>query len=140
MNVFVVSIPKRLKGINTKESVICEFEMDFKKSFCWRSNLSNICIIFVQVIRMLRFVTCTPGLKTGVENDIFWSEMWSGFGVEGGTPPPRILWRTPQAVILVYGVVKCHEKTGWPGCSRIRIQRTEVSCPVFKLLYSQLIF
>ena len=53
---------------------------------------------------MLRFVT-TPGLKTAVENDIFWSEMWSGFGEEGGTPPSRILWRTPQAVILVYGVV-----------------------------------
>ena len=31
--------------------------------------------------------------------------MWSGFGEEGGTPPPRILCRTPQAVILVYGVV-----------------------------------
>ena len=111
--------------------------MDFKKSFCWRSNLSNICIIFVHVIRMLHFVT-TPGLKTEVENDIFWSEMWSGFGEEGGTLPPRILWRTPLAVILIFGVVKCHEKTSPPGCSHIRIQRTEVSCPaVFKLLYSQ---
>ena len=55
--------------MNKKESVICEFEMDFKKSFCWRSNLSNICIIFVHVMRMLHFVT-TPGLKTGVEHDI----------------------------------------------------------------------
>ena len=27
-----------------------------------------------------------PGLKTGVQNDIFWSEM----GEPGGTPPPRI--------------------------------------------------
>ena len=32
-----------------------------------------------------------PGLKTGVENDICWSEMGSGFGEPGGTPPPRIL-------------------------------------------------
>ena len=26
-----------------------------------------------------------PGLKTGVENDIFWSEIGSGFGEQGGT-------------------------------------------------------
>ena len=65
--------------MNKKESVICEFEMDFKKSFCWRSNLSNIYIIFVHVISMLRFVT-TPGLETGVGNDTFWSKIWSGFG------------------------------------------------------------
>ena len=30
------------------------------------------------------------GLKTGVENDIFWSDIGSGFGELGGTPPPRI--------------------------------------------------
>ena len=39
--------------------------MDFKKSFRWRSNLSNICII-----RMLHFVT-TPGLKTGWKMTFF---------------------------------------------------------------------
>ena len=27
-----------------------------------------------------------PGLKTGVENGIFWSEIGSGFRVVGGTP------------------------------------------------------
>ena len=27
--------------MNVEESVICEFEMDFKKSFCFRFNLSN---------------------------------------------------------------------------------------------------
>ena len=37
----------------------------------------------------------SPGLKTDVENDIFgkwhfWSEIESGFGEPGGTPPPRI--------------------------------------------------
>ena len=37
-----------------------------------------------------------PGLKTGVKNDIFWSEIGSGFGESGGTPPPRIRQRTPQ--------------------------------------------
>ena len=29
-------------------------------------------------------------LKTGVENDIFGSEIGSGFEEPGGTPPPRI--------------------------------------------------
>ena len=40
MNVFVVQFQ-----MNKKERVICEFEVDFKKSFCWRSNLSNDNII-----------------------------------------------------------------------------------------------
>ena len=31
--------------MNKKERVICEFEVDFKKSFCWRSNLSNNILI-----------------------------------------------------------------------------------------------
>ena len=30
------------------------------------------------------------GLKTGAENYIFWSEIRSGFGELGGTPPGRI--------------------------------------------------
>ena len=35
-----------------------------------------------------------PGLKTGVNNDIFWSETGSEFGDPGGKPPPRIPWST----------------------------------------------
>ena len=31
-----------------------------------------------------------PGLKTGVENGMFWSEIGSGFGELGGTPLPKI--------------------------------------------------
>ena len=31
-----------------------------------------------------------PGAKTGVENDIFLSEIGSGLGEPGGTPPPKI--------------------------------------------------
>ena len=30
------------------------------------------------------------GLKTGMENGMFWSEIGSGFPELGGTPPPRI--------------------------------------------------
>ena len=37
----------------------------------------------------------TPGLKTGMENGTFWSEIGSGFGEPGGTPPPRIPRGTP---------------------------------------------
>ena len=39
-----------------------------------------------------------PGLKTGVENGIFWSEIVSGFGELGGTPLPRI--PTPRELEL----------------------------------------
>jgi len=36
-----------------------------------------------------------PGLKTGVENGIFWSEIGCEFGVVSGTPPPKIPRSTP---------------------------------------------
>ena len=46
--------------MNKEERVICEFEMDFKKPFCWRSNLSAC-----NVNKKKR------GLKKGVKSDIF---------------------------------------------------------------------
>ena len=39
------------------------------------------------------------GLKTSVENYIFWSEIGSGFGEPGGTPPPRIPSLFPDSYI-----------------------------------------
>ena len=51
--------------------------------FFFRSNLSSDNIISAN----------RPGLKTGVENCIFWSEIGSGFG--DGTPSPRIPRSTP---------------------------------------------
>ena len=48
--------------------------MDFKNFFCACSNLSNDEIISQR-----------PDLKTGVKNDIYWSETGSGFGEPGGT-------------------------------------------------------
>ena len=47
--------------MNKIGGAICEFEMDFKKSSCWLSNVSNddVISVFVKV------------LKTGVEKDIF---------------------------------------------------------------------
>ena len=41
------------------------------------------------------------GLKTGVENDMFWSEIGSGFGEPSGTPLPRIPRGTPSSMVSV---------------------------------------
>ena len=40
------------------------------------------------------------GLKTGVENYIFWPETGSGFGEPGGTPPQRIGSGTLRVEVL----------------------------------------
>lgn len=85
--------------MNKEESVICDFEIGFKKSFCWRSNLSNIDTIFVHV------------------------NMYVGFCDQESKNP----WSTSRAVILISSVAKGHDSTSPPGCSRILIQRTEVS-------------
>ena len=63
----------------------------FEELFCLRSNLSSDKIISAH----------RPGLKKDVENYIFWSEIGSGFGEPGGTPPPRIPRSTPRESHLV---------------------------------------
>ena len=60
--------------------------MVLKKSFCWRSNLSNDDIISTYSKSYNGYGFWMPGLKTGVENDIFWSEI----------SPPRIPRSTPR--------------------------------------------
>ena len=45
------------------------------------------------------------GLKTGVENDIFWSDIGSGFGELGGTPPPRIPRSNPPRVEFPFNLI-----------------------------------
>jgi len=42
-----------------------------------------------------------PDLKTGVRNGIFWSEIGSGFGDAGSTPPPKIPRSTPHVNQLI---------------------------------------
>ena len=42
-----------------------------------------------------------PGLKTGVGNGIFWSEIGSGFGDMGGTPPKKISTSSPPPRALI---------------------------------------
>ena len=75
--------------MSKKESLICEFEMDFKKSFCWRSNLSNGDIISVLCKHECYVLWPPPGLKTGVEIDIFWSVIRSEFGRTGRHIPTK---------------------------------------------------
>ena len=79
-----------------------ELQMDFKKYFfCWRSHLSNDDIRFLFVNMYVAFVTASRfknwyGFsRSGVENDMFWSETGSAFGEPGGTPPPMIFKSTP---------------------------------------------
>ena len=54
---------------------------------------------------MLRFVT-TSMSKMGVENDIFWSEIGSGFGEPGVTPPLKNIQEyPPRTVTYRIGVI-----------------------------------
>ena len=63
--------------------------MDFKKSFCWRSNLSNDDIIYTYVGLKTGVEFRGQVLKTGVESDIFWSERGSaGHTPTKDYPPP----------------------------------------------------
>ena len=87
--------------MSKKERDVCEFEWNLRKRFCCCSNLSNddgpnyLHARFENGYGFYR-----PGLKTGVENDIIRSDLESGFGEPGGTPPPppRIHRSTPSRI------------------------------------------
>ena len=83
MNVFIVSIQNEQGRKRNKQ-----IGNGFEEFFCLRSNLSND--------------DKRPGLKTGIQNDIFWSETASGFGEPGGTPPPRIPGSTPRKLQSIW--------------------------------------
>ena len=78
--------------MSKKDKEICEFEF-----FCLCSNLSND-----DIISALR-----PGLKSGVENNSFWSEIGSGFGKQSSTPPPRIPKSIPQGLTVHLCLFEC---------------------------------
>ena len=61
--------------MNKKERVIWELKIDFKKSFYWRSNLSN-----------LDTITQRPGRKWVWKMTVFGLEIGSGFEEPGGIP------------------------------------------------------
>ena len=81
-----------------KEREISEFEMHFKKS-CLSSSLNSN---YTRSENWYGFKR--PGLKTGVENYIFLSEIGSGFGKPGGTPLPRIPRSTPGYIARFSGI------------------------------------
>jgi len=57
-----------------------------------------LCLITYKVRSENGYGFLRPGLKKGVRNGIFWSEIGSGFGDTGGTPPPKIPRSTPPWV------------------------------------------
>ena len=54
-----------------------------------------LCLITYKVRSENGYGFLRPGLKRGMGNGIFWSEIGSGFGDSGGTPPPKIPRSTP---------------------------------------------
>ena len=63
----------------------------------FRSALMHmVCLITYKVRSENGYAFLRPDLKTGVGNGIFWSEIGSGFGDAGGTPPPKI----PRSTLL----------------------------------------
>ena len=58
-----------------------------------------LCLITYKVRSENEYGFLRPGLKTGVGNGIFWSEIGSGFGDAGGTPPPKLPKSTPRVQI-----------------------------------------
>ena len=49
-----------------------------------------LCLITYKVRSENGYGFLRPGLKMGMGNGIFWSEIGSRFGDSGGTPPPKI--------------------------------------------------
>ena len=100
--------------------------MDFKKSFCCNDDV-------IHVLSYVNMKCCVlwppPGLKTSMENDKFWSEIGSGFGKPGGTPPPRIPMSTPPGPILIWDKNWLFHQSLISGCyNRDEPQRGRNSC------------
>ena len=70
MNVFIGQMTERKRNMRILNG--------FEEFFCLRCNPSNNDIISAK----------RPGLKTSVENDIFWAQIGSGFKEPDGTPVP----------------------------------------------------
>ena len=57
-----------------------------------------LCLITWKVRSENGYGSFRPGLKTGVGSGFFWSEIGSGFGDAGRTPPPKIPRSTPTGI------------------------------------------
>ena len=73
--------------------------VDFRSALM---HMLHVCLITYKVTSENGYGFLRPGLKTGVGNGIFGSEIGSGFGDVGGTPPPNIPRSTPLGPIYVY--------------------------------------
>ena len=86
MNVFIVSIANESER-NSNQRIRNVFE-EILLLQLYSKNDDFIC---TYIPGLKRVWIQRPGLKTGVENNIFWSDYKvSGFGEPGGTPPPKI--------------------------------------------------
>ena len=79
--------------------------MDLKNVFCLLANLSDNDIISAK----------SSGLKTGVKNDVFWSEIGSGFEEPGGTPHQEFPG-VPRRDFKTFQIIS---KTHWDSSPRI---------------------
>ena len=82
--------------------------MNFKKSFCWRSNFSDDIISVLVCEHVCCVLGAPPGQKTSMENNIFWSEIGSGFGEPGGTTSTRIPRGAPLPPLGYFKVLVRH--------------------------------
>ena len=76
------------------------------------------------------------GLKTGMENGMFWSEIGSEFGEPGGTPPPQIFKEysppppgTSTPVSLVVRLVKWKVYNEYMCHAWVKIDGLKISTP-----------
>ena len=92
MNVFIGQMCERKRNMRILNGL--------EEFFCLRSNLSNNGIISAKR-PCLKTGMDFRDLKTGVENDIFWASIGSGFEELGGTPPPRIPRGPPRVSQII---------------------------------------
>ena len=83
--------------MSKKEREICELDL-FDEFVCLRSNpVRNDNINSAE----------RPGLKTGAENWIFWSEIGSGFGESAGTPPTKNCQEYPPGnTLFLFSIIR----------------------------------
>ena len=100
INVFIVSIPNEEERNRNRQ-----IRNAFEEFFCFCSSLSNYDINYfcLKARSKNRYGFERPGLKTGVENDSFWSEIGSGFGETGSTHLPKIPRSTLPTSLMCYG-------------------------------------
>ena len=98
----------KFKPILSIRIVLCCFYLLISSLFenfsTWISRLPYTRCLISLMMTYSNFEQPMPRLKTGAENDIFWSEIGSGFRQPGGTPPPRNPRSTPSGSSLLFSI------------------------------------